>query len=374
MLVDCFYGNHILLFSSVINMTLRNLLVSEKNDGKAKLGWLLSFLVIAILCITFYLFSETRKHNIASEDAVVQADVVHISSAIPGKISEILVHEGARVKRGDVLFRLERDVYELRVKQTHAELAIAEAALHTRGRAVNAESANAVIAKEQITRAQTNLSLAKRTVERLQPLVAKGYATKQELDIATTAERDAQISLSQAASQMQAAQQLVGKVDAAQAAVQVSQVAVAIAEKALQDTEIHAPHDGLVVGLRVATGERLAPGQSLFTLIDSQRWYAQALYLETELADIPMGACASVYVLGSPKRELQGKVINVGWGVNDVDVVNLPMSLPYVQKSLNWVRVAQRFPVRILLENPPQELMRMGASATVTVRTDQSCK
>lgn len=350
--------------------------IDMKNNSslKASLAKVVAFSALILVLAGFFVFYQYKEKNILSEDAVLQANVVHISPAIPGKLSELLVSEGSRVQRGDVLFRLEPDFYEWRVQQTLAELAIAEAALHTRGRVVKAETANAVIAQEQITRAQTNLALTRRTVERLRPLVAKGYATQQELDIAETAYRDAQISLSQAGSQSQAAQQLVGQDDAALAAVQVAQAAVAIAKKALDDTVVKAPHDGLVVGLRVGTGERLAPGQSLFTLVNSEKWYAQTLYLETELAHIPIGACASVYVLASPKQELQGKVVSIGWGVNSEEVLNLPRSLPYVQKSLNWVRVAQRFPVQVLLKDPPPELMRMGASATVTVRSDEQCQ
>lgn len=346
----------------------------KKNMSKALLAKLVAVAALILVLLGFFFFYKYKEKNILSEDAVVYANVVHISPAIPGKLSELLVKDGDRVKRGDVLFRLERDVYEWRVQQTEAELAIAQAALHTRGRVVKAESANAVIAQEQITRAQTNLALATRTVERLRPLVAQGYATQQELDIAVTAERDARISLSQAGSQSQAAEQLVGHAGGAQAAVQVAEAAVAMAKKALEDTEVRAPHDGLVVGLRVGTGERLAPGQSLFTLVNSEKWYAQALYLETEVPEIPIGACASVYVLASPKQVMEGKVVNIGWGVNSEEVINLPRSLPYVQKSLNWVRVAQRFPVQVLIKDPPPELMRMGASATVTVRSGQSCQ
>lgn len=355
-------------------MSADNVHLNKASARKARIAKIIATAIALGLLATLYLWGSHQRHNISSQEAVLQANVVHISPAVPGQLTELLVQEGQRVRRGDVLFRLERDVYEWRVQQARAELAIAQAALNTRGRVVKAESANAVIAQEQITRAHTNLALAQRTVERLRPLVAQGYASQQELDVAVTAERDAQISLSQAGSQKQAAQQLVGQVDAAQAAVQVAQSAVAMAEKALADTEIRAPHDGLVVGLRVATGERLAPGQSLFTLVDSTHWYAQALYLETELSDIAVGACASVYVLSHPKQELRGKVVNIGWGVNSEEVLNLPRGLPYVQKSLNWVHVAQRFPVRILLQNPPEALMRMGASATVTVRSTQSCQ
>lgn len=355
-------------------MQTKNTGEAHKPSSKPLIAKGIAAVALVAVLASFYFYQSYKKHNILSEDAVLQAKIVHISPAIPGKLSELLVEEGARVKRGDVLFRLERDVYAWRLQQAHAELAIAEAALNTRGRTVKAESANATIAQEQITRAQTNLALAKRTVERLRPLVAQGYATQQELDIALTAERDAHISLSQAGSQHQAAQQLVGHVDAAQAAVMAAQATVAIAQKALEDTEVRAPHDGLIVGLRVATGERILPGQSLFTLIDSQHWYAQALYLETELPHIREGSCASVFVLAQPDQELQAKVVSIGWGVNSEDVLNLPIGLPYVQKSLNWVRVAQRFPVRVEIQNPPDDLMRMGASATVTVRAQQSCQ
>lgn len=346
---------------------------STHPGGKKILAWIIAAgaLLAAVLGLRFWQADQAR--NISSEEAALQANVVHISTAIPGQIAELLVQEGARVKRGEVLFRLEPELYALRLEQTQAELAIAEAALHTRGRVVKAESANAVMAKEQISRAQTNLALTQRTVERLRPLVAQGYATQQELDIAVTAQRDAQVSLSQAGSQLTAAQQLVGHVDAAEAAVSVARVNVAMAQKALDDTVVRAPHDGLIVGLRVSSSERLLPGQSLFTLVDSRNWYAQALYLETELQHIAEGACAKVRVLAQPQRILSGKVVGIGWGVNSEQVLNLPMSLPYVQKSLNWVRVAQRFPVRVLLQDAPPELMRMGASATVTIQADQVC-
>lgn len=335
---------------------------------------IIALVVLLIALASLYSFHNFREQNLLSEDAVIQAEVVHISPAIPGKLVELAVEEGSRVKQGDLLYRLDPEIYRWTLQQAEAELAMATAALNSKNRLIKAESANAQIANEQIRRAQTNLALATRTVNRLRPLVEEGYATQQELDVAVTAQRDAQVSLTQAGVQYQAAEHLIGEIDAALAAVQAAEASVAIAAKALADTEVRAPHDGLVVGLHVSTGERLAPGQSLFTLINTQHWYAQALYLETELTSIAIGDCVSVYALADPKREMQGRVINIGWGVNNEEVINLPRSLPYVQKSLNWVRVAQRFPVRILLQDPPAELMRMGASATATVRVGRSCQ
>jgi multidrug efflux system membrane fusion protein len=80
-----------------------------------------------------------------------------------------------------------------------------------------------------------------------------------------------------------------------------------------------------------------------------------------------------VYVLSDPSRKLSGKVEEIGWGVSSQEQINLPRSLPYIQKSMNWVRVAQRFPVRIRLDAPPEDLMRMGASATTIIHRDGDC-
>ena len=80
--------------------------------------------------------------------------------------------------------------------------------------------------------------------------------------------------------------------------------------------------------------------------------------------------------LACPLRSVRfkGIVQGIGWGVVDQDRVNIPRSVPYVERSLNWVRVAQRFPVRIRLEKPPQELMRLGASAVVEIKHGAACR
>lgn len=328
--------------------------------------------IVGTLVLGWFTYRHISAHPL-SEDAVIQAEVVHVSTPVPGRVTHFNVHEGSRVKKGDLLFSLDPSVYELRVKQAEAELHAAEAALDARRRAVQAETANAAIADEQIERARHNLTLAERTHQRLVPLAAKGYVTKQQLDDAATLKNDAQVSLNQAQSQAEAARQLVGNLEAAQAMVEVSRSALAIAQKALADTQVYAPHDGLVVGLTVSTGQYVAPDQSLFTLINTNSWHATAFFRETDLANIEVGACATVYLLGYPGLRLSGKVENIGWGISSADIIDLPRSLPFVQKSLNWVRVAQRFPVRIRLDQPDEQYLRMGASADVVIRHDGGC-
>lgn len=343
-------------------------LVAHRRLAKWLAGGIVSAALLAGLAWWHYL-----DQNLLSEDATLEADVVHISTPVPGKIIALAVRDGDRVAKGDLLYQLDPSVYELRVAQVRAELAVANAALATRERQIRAETANASIAEEQIKRAETNLELARNTVQRLEPLTNKGYATRQDLDTARTAFRDAQISLKQAEAQSGAAKALIGELEAAQATVQAAQASLALAEKALADTHVKAPHNGLVVGLKVSSGEHLAPDQSPFTLINTDRWYATALFRETDLASLRIGQCGEAFVLSEPTRRIKGQVVSMGWGVASEELIALPRSLPFVQKSLNWVRVAQRFPVRLQLENPPDDLMRAGASASVVIRTGTPC-
>lgn len=345
----------------------------KPNTAHQGLARWLALVVIALTIAAGLGWWHYLDNNLLSEDATLEADIVHISTPVPGKITTLAIRDGDRVARGDLLYQLDTRVYELRVEQARAELAVANAALSTRERQIRAETANAAIADEQIKRAQANLALARSTQQRLEPLARKGYVTQQDLDMARTATRDATVSLTQAQAQSGAAKALIGELEAAQAAVRAAQAGLALAEKALADATVRAPHDGLVVGLKVSSGEHLLPDQSLFTLINTNHWYATALFRETDLGSLRIGQCAQAFALSDPTRSIKGRIVTIGWGVASEGLIPLPRSLPYVQKSLNWVRVAQRFPVRILLEDPPADLMRAGASAAIVVRTGTSC-
>ena len=143
-----------------------------------------------------------RTANLPStDDASIDADVVHVAAAVGGRIVDLPVAENGRVVKGDLLFQIDPAPYRLAVDQARADLALAEAALATQRRAVATQQSAATVAADQVQRATTNLDLATRTVERLRPLAAKGYVPAQQLDTAVTAERDAETSLSQAREQ-----------------------------------------------------------------------------------------------------------------------------------------------------------------------------
>ncbi|WP_415659447.1 multidrug transporter subunit MdtN [Roseateles sp.] len=332
-----------------------------------------SLLAVAAVAVFGWRYVRTAELNPLSQDAVLTADVVNIAAAVPGRIASFGVVENGTVRQGETLFALDPLTYRLQVEQARADLRIAEAALSDRERTIAAERSNAVIAREQVSRARANQDLAVKTLARLEALRPKGYVSAQQVDDAATARRDAEVSLRQALLQEEAARVLVSDAAAAAALVEARRAALALAERALAETTFRAPFDGKVVGLSTAAGEYVLPGQSIFTLIDTGAWFASAAFVETELPGIAVGNCATVYVLADRVLPIRGRVEGIGWGVMSDVAITLPRGMPIVPKSLDWVRVAQRFPVRIHLIDPPDDLMRIGASATATVHRGTRC-
>jgi membrane fusion protein, multidrug efflux system len=337
-------------------------------------GKLISLVIIAaaIGAAIYVLHREAIRPS--TDAASIDADIVHVASAVGGRIIEIPVAENIAIAKGDLLFQIDPVPYEHAVAQAEADLELAEAALAEKKRLISTQMSTAVVAKEQTERATTNLELAKRTVERLRPLAAKGYVPGQQLDNAQVAQRDAETSLQQAREQEGAAARAVDTEAGAVASVRARKAALAIARRGLENTTVRAFHAGRVVGLTVSSGEMVAPSQTLFTLVNTEEWFAVANFRETDLSAIAVGDCATVYSMIDRQKPVKGVVQGIGSGVLDTERVSVPRSLPYVERSLNWVKVAQRFPVRIRLENPPESLMRLGATAVVQVKHGQACR
>jgi membrane fusion protein, multidrug efflux system len=346
---------------------------SAGNHHRAPLGRIISLAIIAIGVAAGLYTEHISSIHPSSDDATIDADVIHVASPVGGKIIEIPVTENAKVSKGDLLFRIDPEPYRLAVEQAEADLEIATAALATRRRAIATEKSSATVAGEQTKRAQANYELATRTVERLRPLATKAYVPAEQFDQAQTTQLDAATSLQQAQEQEAAALRAIGTDEGATAAIRARQAALAIAKRALEDATVTAQHNARVVGLTISSGETAVPSQGLFTLINTEEWFAVANFRETDLGAITIGDCATVFSMIDRRRPIKGTVEGIGWGVLDAERINLPRSPPYVQRSLNWVRVAQRFPVRIRLEDPPEQLMRLGASAVVEVKHGRSC-
>jgi multidrug efflux system membrane fusion protein len=305
--------------------------------GRRHASWA-KLVSLAIIATAFYFGLDTikRRSNLpATDDASIDADVVHVASAVGGRIIDIPVAENDRVVKGDLLFQIDPEPFRLAVEQARADLELAQAALETQQRAVSTQRSAAAVAADQVRRATTNLELATRTVERLRPLAGKGYVSTQQLDQAVTAQRDAATSLDQARQQQTAAVRAIDTDAGARATVSARQAALAIAQRALEDTTVRAPHAGRVVGLTVLTGEIFQPSQTLFTLVNDDEWFAVGNFRETDLHAIAVGDCATAYSMIDRTRPIRGVVQGISSGVLGTDRINLPRSVPYVERSLN---------------------------------------
>lgn len=312
-------------------------------------------IVIAVLCVGvatvfgLHVSHEDSAHP-SSDSGSIDAEMVHVASTVGGRLKQLDVSVNQHVHKGDVLYRLDPEPYELIVRQAQANLDLASAEVENQARLLSIKTSNAASAGDQVVRAQTNRDLAARTVQRLQPLAGKSYIPWQQYDQARVALHDAEVSLAQSRNQSTAASTAIGDLKSSIAARDASQAALDHARYELQQTTVIAPVDGYVTSLRVKPGEVLAPSQVLFTLIADDEWYATANIRETNLDAVRIGDCVTVHSMIDRHTALRGHVESIGWGVLSVDSAGIARSLPIVPRQMDWVHVAQRFPVRILLD------------------------
>ena len=334
--------------------------------ARRALGTTITLVALAAFAWTALLTWHRLDRRPRTDDAYIQADLVHVAPDVSGRIIELNVSDNQRVHKGDVLFRIDPEPYQHRLDQARAAVAALEAKLAVQTDQVASQVSGADAAQASVGSARAQLALATSTLQRLLPLLGHGYVTAQKVDEARTAQRTAQIALDQAELQANEARQAVTSVKPLEAELEAQKAAAALAAWELDKTVVHAPSDGRITALEIVAGEFAAVGHPLFTIIDTERWYAIGNFRETDLVGTRTGQRAIVYVMAQPDRPLHGEVESLGWGVAPDEGVVLG-GLPHVPRSLNWVRIAQRFPVRVLLHDPPDDLMRLGASAVVII-------
>jgi multidrug efflux system membrane fusion protein len=341
---------------------------------RAKLGRIvgLGILLAAIglaAYVVYYLDQSPR-----TDDAFVRADTIGVAPQVHGRIVALRVHDNEAVKQGDVLFEIDPVPYQHALERARAALNSLEKQIGLTQRDVRAQQFNAAAARANIERAEAQAKQAADTLGRIEPLLAKEYVTAEQVDQARTAKRSADAALQIARRDAERATAAISGVDALVAKLGELRAAVATAEYDLKQTVMRAPFDGRVIDLDIADGEYAATGRRLFTLIDTRNWYVIANFRETALRDIRPGMPAEVYLMSDPRRRFAGTVHSIGFGVFPQEGGSSPTGLPQVPRSINWVRVAQRFPVRIRVDAPSPDLFRIGASAVALIPPETAQK
>jgi multidrug efflux system membrane fusion protein len=273
-------------------------------------------IVAGAIFITLYVWGIIERHP-RTDDATARANVVGVAPRVSGQIIKLNVQDNQAVKEGDVLFEIDPEDYRLILEKAKAELATLD---------------------QQLAQAHS-------TLQRLEPLLPNGFTTADIVDKARTAEA------------------------ALQAQREGAVATINLEELHLSYCKVFAPFSGRVINLNISAGAHVTAGVPVFSLLDTRKWYVMANFREAEIRHMAPGSEAIVYLSAAPNRRFRGKVQGVGWAVKPEGEIDLaPSGVPYVKRELNWVRVAQRFPVRIEVQNPDPDLFRMGASAVAIIK------
>jgi membrane fusion protein, multidrug efflux system len=330
---------------------------------RGKIIALLSVMAAIALAAVVVVIIDRRPRT---HDARIFAFSATMASEINGRIVKVLLANDQTVKQGEPLLLLDPKPYELQLRQAEAQVAALKAQISLVGRQVNAQGSGAQAAESQVRREREQLALAQETRKRLDPLVGPGFVTQQQLDEARTNETAALATLDALTKSAVQAHQAIGDTLSLEAQLQGALAAEALAARNLDLTTLRAPFDGIVVGLQIAEGTFALTGRPLFSLIKSNAWFAIADFRETELLHIAVGDRATVWTMARSTFALEGTVESIGAGVQSSDQDG--PDLPKTGRDLNWVVVAQRFPVWVRLDHPPPEAMHVGMTASVKVR------
>ncbi|GGA02396.1 biotin/lipoyl-binding protein [Dyella caseinilytica] len=334
-------------------------------QAKTALGRIVAIVSIASALVLIVVSMIVVDKRPRTHDAYIFAYSAGITPEVSGRIVEIHIRNDQFVHKGDVLLNIDPEPFELKLEQANAQVAALQADIDLTGRQVNAQGSGAEAAAREVDRARQQLALAHDTLERMLPLLPKGFVTSQQIDEARTNERTAASQLAATIQQAAQAKEAIGDVESLKAQLLGAQATQALAARDLRETVIRATVDGKVVGFNLALGSFAVDGHPLFTLIDDHSWYAVANFRETDLPGLHAGSDATVWVMGHEGQPLHGVVESLGAGVAPEGEAG--PGLPQVDRNLNWVVVAQRFPVWVRLSEPSPSFLRIGATASVKV-------
>jgi multidrug efflux system membrane fusion protein len=328
-------------------------------------------LAIGILVLAFVLslaawnFNEQHPRT---DDGVARANVIGIAPRVSGPIIKVNVRDNQQVKNGEFLFEIDPADFQLAVDRAQAALAALDEEIET-AKAQDAQLKYQVKAAEAAVQQVTaERDQAADTLRRLEPLLPKGYTTKEQVDEARTKVAAWEAQVAQANEKLNQARAAVSSLATVQAQRPGAVATLGTAQLQLSYTKVFAPFDGQVVGLNLSEGAYAHAGVEVFSFLDSRKWYVLANFRERELKSIQPGMTAEIYLLSNPDHRFEGTVEGISPAVQSQEDNVEVKGMPFVKRDLNWVRIAQRFPVRIEIKNPDPDIFRMGTTAVTTIK------
>lgn len=335
------------------------------DDGHARRRKWLRRLAVAILVLGLgwvgYRYREYTGIHIETSDAYLHAYSVRISPQVEGRVLQVPVKDQEHVKQGQLLLEIDPAPFKIAVEQAQAQLDLAKQQAAAAQAAVDAANA-------QVDRRQALLKNARSDAKRTLTLVRKGTLSQSQGDNAKAALKEAQANLDAAQADLRQAQKQLGAPGAQNARIRAAAAALDKAKLDLSYTRIDAPAAGIVSQITVRPGDMVQPGQALFPLVEDQSYWVDANYKETDLKRIQPGQPAKINIDMYPDKTFHGTVDSISPASGTAFSL-----LPPENATGNWVKVTQRFPVRVrILNDDPNHPLRVGATCAVTIDTSNA--
>lgn len=343
-------------------------------DATPRRSWRLPLLlsVPLVLLAAGLWFWLSSGRTVTTDNAVINAPVASIAPEVSGRIVEVAVKENQVVRAGDLLFRIDPAPYRIALLQAQAALGNARVQYAELQSVAAAKGADIATKAAGISSAAADVELARENFARQEALLKRGFTTRANYDSARAALASARQGRAAAVAERNSAQSMAASASAALGTgpngeppmVGAAMAQIAKAELDLKRTEVRAPMAG-----RVTQTDRLQPGnmapQSLpvVSIVGNGGYWVEANFKETQLAKVRVGQPATVKIDALPGHSFAARVSGIGAGTGSQFSL-----LPAQNATGNWVKVTQRVPVRLKLEENPGQPLVAGWSAKVTVR------
>jgi len=355
--------------------------------------YLLTWSIVIIAMVAVLLKYWNYVVNPWTRDGQVRAEVIQITPRVSGPIVALPIEDNQPVKSGDLLFQIDPRTFEASLAQARAQYDTSRDNYAALDKQVEAATAEVELSRAEVLQAESTINEYNAEIEKNQAeyrrqldMLDKDATSRKAMERAranfqVTVEKQkkavagltrAKATLAQSEAALAKAKATRGAEGDANASIRAAKAAMEQAELNLEFTEVRAPVDGYVTNLNLRIGSQAVANQPTLALVDNNSYWIQGFFRENSIEDIRPGNKAVVTLMTYPDTPLEGVVDSLGWGIAQQDGSTGEELLPSISPTFEWIRLAQRVPVRIHLTDVPDDIeLRVGTTASVLVMTGE---
>ena len=337
-----------------------------------------TIMLIAVLAVLLKYWEYVL--NPWTRDGQVRAKVIQIAPRVSGPIVSLPVQDNQFVKAGDLLFQIDPRTFSASADQAQAQYDMSQDNYLAGEKQIEASLAEIRQAQSSIKQFDAQIIKDKAEFERQQELLPKRATSQKSVDrakanydVSLEQREGALASLAQSEATLAKNRASLGTLGESNASLRQARAELEQATLNLEFTRVLAPVDGYVTNLNLRLGSQAVANQPAMALVDVNSYWIDAYFRETSVGDMRAGDKATVTLMTYPDDPLEGHVDSLGWGISQQDGSTGFELLPTISPTFDWIRLAQRVPVRIQLDSVPEGVaLRVGTTGSVLVKTGSS--